>query len=854
MANAPAALVSFTNGALGKKMRGRFDIAQYYSGCEHSQNFIHHDQGPASYRNGTRWLVGTKGNVEAALYNYEFNDEQSYVFALTPLKAQFFADEGFVLEASQGITDISATNPPVVTYSGADNFSNGREVFIEGVVGTVEANGIVAPVANVNVGANTFELSGVDGSGWSTYSSGGTVAQLEEVTTPYTAAQIFDVQTAQDADIMYISHGSHAPRQLVRTSASSFTLTEQSFDFPPFDDENITDTTLSPSATTGTGITITASAVTGINDDQGFISTDVGRHVLIDNGSGFNGFAVITAVGSTTSVTADVIDDFAGTGAVTTWRLGAFSDTTGYPTAVTLYEQRLVYGGTTANPQKLYFSEAGKPNRFEHGTEADKAIFYTIFSQKPDLIRTLSGTQDQLVVGTFSGNFVVKGGQGTEPITQDSISARPADNIGTETQIPIIHNNEVIFTERGKKTLRAFKYLLNSDRFKSVDLNLLSDDISSGKIKQISFQKGRPEIIWCSKEDGKIGILTYKPEELVLGWGEIITRKGDEIVSVAHMSRDGDFDQTWVVIKRTISGSTQYSIEFFEDFFEYARPIDFYTDQTTKDADLDNWERRILEQQKQYMHLDSAVTYDGTSIGTAANAAVTPGATTGTGVTFTANNSVFTSDMVGREIWKKSKTGEEFGRAKITTFTSGTSVDCDIKQDFDSTDAMAAGDWYLTTNTLTNIRHLGTETVNIVTDGAIHPDKAVSSSQSITLDAQASVVHVGFKYTGILKTMPLEVGGLRGPSQGSSKNVFRMAIKFFDSLGSKYGTDLYKLEQINPRGLDSLMNNPPTLFTGTKVVQVSDRNDAQKSVIIMQDLPLPCNVSQLVPVSNTSNS
>jgi hypothetical protein len=42
--------------------------------------------------------------------------------------------------------------------------------------------------------------------------------------------------------------------------------------------------------------------------------------------------------------------------ATANWQLGAFSDTTGHPSCVTFFEQRLVFAGTTNQPQTIFFS------------------------------------------------------------------------------------------------------------------------------------------------------------------------------------------------------------------------------------------------------------------------------------------------------------------------------------------------------------------------------------------------------------------------------------------------------------------------------------------------------------------
>lgn len=74
------------------------------------------------------------------------------------------------IAAAKTITGITAASPPVVT-STAHGYTNGQVVKISGVVGMVELNNRAFVVANVT--ANTFELKGVDGTGFTAYASGG---------------------------------------------------------------------------------------------------------------------------------------------------------------------------------------------------------------------------------------------------------------------------------------------------------------------------------------------------------------------------------------------------------------------------------------------------------------------------------------------------------------------------------------------------------------------------------------------------------------------------------------------------------------------------------------------------------
>ncbi len=80
-----------------------------------------------------------------------------------------------------------------------------------------------------------------------------------ELASPYLAADLERIKHVQSADILFLVHPDHAPRQLRRYAETNWTLEEFDFKFPPFLDPNVEDTTLTPSAASG-DITITASA------------------------------------------------------------------------------------------------------------------------------------------------------------------------------------------------------------------------------------------------------------------------------------------------------------------------------------------------------------------------------------------------------------------------------------------------------------------------------------------------------------------------------------------------------------------------------------------------------------------
>ena len=82
------------------------------------------------------------------------------------------------------------------------------------------------------------------------------------------------------------------------------------------------------------------------------------------------------------------------------------SSSNNYPSVVSFFEQRLVFGNTNNNPQTLWFSKNGDYDNFHTGTNADDALIYTIASNQVNAIRFLSATR-VLTVGTSGGEYVV---------------------------------------------------------------------------------------------------------------------------------------------------------------------------------------------------------------------------------------------------------------------------------------------------------------------------------------------------------------------------------------------------------------------------------------------------------------
>lgn len=847
MAKAEASLPNFASGELSPSMYGRFDLPIYYSGCERMLNFVAETQGAARYRTGTRYVIHTRRNNAANLIPFQFNDQQAYILEFTDKFMRIHKDGGVITESTKTITGITAASPGVIT-SVAHGYASGDEIYISGIVGMTELNNKFYLVVKIN--NDTYSLTDQDGTainttGFTAYASAGTTARIVEVATPYDEDDdLFKLQFTQNADTMYLVHPYYEPRKLTRSSHTAWALALFTRTADPF---------------------LAKKVITGITQANPGNVTAVAHGLATGDIVIIEGVVGMTEVnGRYYTITVTGVNNFTigiNTSAYTAWSSAGYASKRSLlPACVAFYESRIFYANTETSPQNFWASRspsstgATRYDDFTTGVDADHSVQNAIASDEVNKILWLSATDRFLCAGTYGSEVKITGSPEDTAISPTSIKVTTLNSLGVAYALPIKQDNAILYVQRTKRTLRSLEFDALADGFVSIDRNLVSDHITAGNIKQIVFQTGRPDILWAVKEDGELLGLTYKSREDVSGWHRHRTNSGTDLFeSIAIMPQDEGYDQVWVTVKRIIDGHTRRYVEYFTEGAVIPDILDFYTVAANETTDRDRFFRAMFEAQKGYVHVDSALTYDGTDPGTAASASMTPAAITGTGVNFTASAAVFKSTDVGRQIWKKADAdGDGYGRAEITGYTSPTVVVCTVLTDFDSATAMAAGDWYLTTDSITGLEHLEDREVTVVTDGGVH-DEVVVADGEITLDDQASVVHIGIGYHGILKSMAIEAGGTTGTAQTKMKNIAAVGVRFLNTLGAFYGSSLYKMQQVDFRSTSDPTNRPTPLFSGDKKVQYSDGWDLKKHVLVQQKQPLPCVVQLLVPYMATSN-
>ncbi len=550
-------------------MQGRTDFDKYFNGASNIENFVVLPHGPVTRRPGTYFVSEVKTSANSTrLIPFTFSTEQTYILEFGNQYIRFFKDDGQITEGNKTISAITKANPAVVTSS-SHGYSNGDFVNISGVVGMTEVNGKTFKVADKTT--NTFELQNVDGtdinsSAFTTYSSGGVANKIFQITTEYTTAQLFDIKFAQSADVMYLCHNSHEVMKLSRTDHTAWSLDEVDFETKgPYLDANTTTTTLTPaSASTGTGVNITASATTGINGGDGWKTTDVGRIIKFNSGE-----AKITGRTNTTVVVCTITKAFTNTDATAAFQLGSFSDTTGHPSCVSFFEQRLVFAATSDQPQTMFFSKSGDYENMTSGTNADDAMIYTIASNQVNAIKSLKATRT-LICMTTGGEYAVSSGTSQDAITPSNINIRKQSNYGSAGVDALSIGNATIFLQRAKRKVRELAYNFDTDGYVAPDLTILADHITDSGVVQMDYQQEPYSVVWAARTDGVLSGLTYNRLENVVAWHRhIIAGKSDTTKNIIQQ-------QISFTSNSTIVSTTNNTITLSSHGLSTGDPVYYY--------------------------------------------------------------------------------------------------------------------------------------------------------------------------------------------------------------------------------------------------------------------------------------
>jgi hypothetical protein len=746
---------SFAGGEVTPEFYGRIDDIKYQTGLATCRNFVVFPHGPVGNRAGTSYVNAVKDSTKKTrLIPFTYSTTQTMVIELSP---------GYIRFHTQGGTLLSGGSP-------------------------------------------------------------------YEIANPYAEADLFDIHYVQSADVLTLTHPNYAPRELRRLGATSWTLTTVSFSAPISAPTGVS-ASASGHSTAKYDYTykVTAVASDGVSESVASSSSTTSGNLLETGGivtiswssvggaSRYNVYklqgGIYGYVGETTGTS--IIDDNIAPdlGKTPPTYDSVFNASGDYPGAVSYFEQRRIFAGTTNQPQNIWMTKSGTESDMSYSLpiKDEDRIAFRVAAREANTIRHIVPLTEMILL-TSAAEWRVTS-VNSDAITPTSVSVKPQSYVGANNVQPIIVNNSLIYSAARGGHVRELGYNWQSNGYITGDLSIRAPHLfDQHTIVDMGFSKSPYPIAWFVRDDGKLLGLTYMPEQQIGAWHQHDTDGEFESVCVVA---EGNDDVAYFVIKRTIDGNDVRYVERMGGRW-FDSPEDAY-------------------------FVDCGGAYNGTNTGS--ETMTISGGTNWDAdedLTLTRSTGGFSSPGdINDAVVITDNDGVEY-TLTIQAVTSSTVVtvrtDKTIPAGLRST---ATTSWAFARNVISGLTWLEGATVNILADGAVHPQRTISGGE-ITLDAPAVVVKVGLPIVADLQTLPLALQ-IDGFGQGRMKNVNQVFLRVSESSGVYVGPSLSLLTQYKQRTTEPY-GSAPELKSEELRMSISPSWGDSAQIWVRQSDPLPITV------------
>ncbi len=217
---------SFNSGEWAPHLLARTDIEKYHSGAALLRNFFVDYRGGASTRSGTKYVIRADGQAaEVRLIPFQAAISLGFILEFGNFYIRFHRHGAPVLEAALSITGATQTNPCVVSV--VNSYNIGDWVFISNVGGMTQLNGkyyILTGTSGTTITLEDLFGNPVDATGYTAFTTGGTVQRIYTLPSPYAAADLALLKFTQNIDAMIFCNTNYVPYQLTFITPTSWTM------------------------------------------------------------------------------------------------------------------------------------------------------------------------------------------------------------------------------------------------------------------------------------------------------------------------------------------------------------------------------------------------------------------------------------------------------------------------------------------------------------------------------------------------------------------------------------------------------------------------------------------------------
>ncbi len=265
---------------------------------------------------------------------------------------------------------------------------------------------------------------------------------------------------------------------------------------------------------------------------------------------------IVRVNGVPTNATAEitVVSGVSQTTDTKRWAEGAWSTLRGFPSAVTFFEERVVYAFTDSDPQGIWLSETGKFEDFEAGiNDADSFALRLPTANRGRWLGSL-GT---LAAGTAGDEWRIRAPL-DESLTPKNFDLKKQTAYGGADIQVIEIGSVILFVDSVGRKIREFTFKEADQKYVAPDLTSLAEHITVSGIVSFAYQKNPDSVLWCVLDNGGLITLTYEREQNVVAWARMPMNGLVQSVMVIPAPLE---DEVWISIVRAIDGESKIYIE-----------------------------------------------------------------------------------------------------------------------------------------------------------------------------------------------------------------------------------------------------------------------------------------------------
>lgn len=585
---------SFSSGEITPELFGRIDLQKRQEGLARCRNFITLPHGPAFNRPGTEFVREVKDSATSTrIIPFSYNNTQTFVIEL---------GAGYFRWHTGGAT---LTYTDGAAYNGA----------------TTYAKGDIAKSGGINYYSIQSGNTGHAPPNATWWYPMPTSPNIYEIPNSYAAADLFDIHYVQSADVLTLVHPGYAPLELRRTAATNWQTSNPTFTPPANTISSISYTNQAGaapavvSATQNYAYVVTTIAANTLEESvatseqafgenlsaagnyvKGTISVGaspgtryyVYKKVTIANGgaasvystNGFYGYICQAQLDPTSGayyfIDNNIVPDVSRSPPLQD-STATFSSSGNYPGAVGYFQQRRIFAGTTNAPQTFWATRTGTESNMSYNipVTSDNRINVRIASREASTIRhVVAAGQLLLLTDTAEWRVSAVG----DVLTPAAINIAPQSYVGASNVQPVVINNLVLYAAKRGGHIRELSYAWQASSFVSGDICLMAPHLFDDKtLVDMAYSKGPIPVLWCISSSGYLLGLTYVPEQEVAAWHWHDTGASGVFESCAVVT-EGSADMLYVVVRRTINGSTKRYVERLHTRYAATLADSFYVD------------------------------------------------------------------------------------------------------------------------------------------------------------------------------------------------------------------------------------------------------------------------------------